>query len=223
MHRPVLIPRPQRVSSNGQSVARPIFERTKIKRSEIAVPLRRRLIDRGFSAPSPDFQPDPYLDYGRMLTDEGGILIFYKDFDVRLRHTLWRLFAWTTFTALGAFYLSPYTPLADHWIKLVALTAIAIANFLIVRKPVELYRRIEVRPDCLIVDGSDIFWRRHMEGGYPGFRLDDEGNQMLCGIYGTRFVEYLTVRHFDENDRTMDVFAAHLQDAMQQLWSHSPI
>ncbi len=58
-----------------------------------------------------------------------------------------------------------------------------------------------------------------MEGGWPAFQPDKEGNQILCGIYGTRFVEYLTVRRFDELDRTPEVFAAHVQDAMRQLWS----
>jgi hypothetical protein len=58
-----------------------------------------------------------------------------------------------------------------------------------------------------------------MEGGYPAFQPDKKENKILCGIYGTRFVEYLTVRRFDEQDRMMEVFAAHLQDAMQQQWS----
>ena len=41
----------------------------------------------------------------------------------------------------------------------------------------------------------------------------------LGGIYGTRFVEYLTVRRFDKADRAPEVFAAHLQEAIQQLWA----
>ena len=42
---------------------------------------------------------------------------------------------------------------------------------------------------------------------------------MLSGIYGTRRVEYLTVRPFDEFDCTPTVLAAHLHEAMPQLWS----
>lgn len=38
-------------------------------------------------------------------------------------------------------------------------------------------------------------------------------------VYGMRLVEYLTVRRFDELDRTPEVIAAHLQDAMRQLWA----
>jgi hypothetical protein len=93
----------------------------------------------------------------------------------------------------------------------------SVINWLIVAKPVELYRRIEIRPDCMIIEEADLFWRRYMEGGWPSFQPDKEGNQVLCGIYGTRFVEYLTVRRFDELDRMPEVIAAHLQDAMRQL------
>jgi hypothetical protein len=57
-----------------------------------------------------------------------------------------------------------------------------------------------------------------MENGLPAFQQDEKGNQVLSGIYGTRFVEYLTVRRFDDYDRMPEVFAAHLNEAMQQLW-----
>jgi hypothetical protein len=36
-------------------------------------------------------------------------------------------------------------------------------------------------------------------------------------LYGTRFVEYLTVRRFDELDRTPEVIAAYLHDITRQL------
>jgi hypothetical protein len=41
---------------------------------------------------------------------------------------------------------------------------------------------------------------------------------ILCGTYGTRFVEYLKVPRFEEEDRAPEVFAAHFQDAINQLW-----
>jgi hypothetical protein len=40
--------------------------------------------------------------------------------------------------------------------------------------------------------------------------------RLLCG---TRFVDYLTVRRFDEFDRSPEALAAHVQDAMRQLWT----
>lgn len=167
----------------------------------------------------PGFQPDPYVDYGRSLTEEGGILITYKDFDRRFRHTLWRLLAWTSSTGIESWYVLHYSPVHGEWLNIACLCVVAIVNWLIVAKPVEVYRTLEIRPDCMIIDGADIFWRRFMEGGWPTFRVGQEGSWVLCGIYGTRFVEYLTVPRSDEFDRTHEVFAAHLEDAISQLWT----
>ena len=61
----------------------------------------------------------------------------------------------------------------------------------------------------MILDGADVFWSRQMEVGWPGLQADAEGNQVLCGIYGTRWIEYLTVHRFDEHDRMAEVFANH--------------
>ncbi|MGJ0391395.1 MAG: hypothetical protein ACR650_01325 [Methylocystis sp.] len=159
------------------------------------------------------------MDYGRFLTAAGGILLIYKDLDERLRHTLWRLFAWSVFTASEGLFLLHHSPVHTGWMNFIAFLAVAGINWLIVSKPVEIYRRLEIRPDCLILEGTDLFWRRFMER-WPDFHPDEAGNQILRGIYGTRFVEYLTVRRFDELDRMPEVFAAHLQDAMRQLWHH---
>jgi hypothetical protein len=161
----------------------------------------------------------PYVDYGRWLTAEGGILIVYKDLDTRFRHTLWRLFAWTISTGWEGWYVLHHSPVHTLWINLACLLAVAIINAVIVAAPVEIYRHVEIRPDCMILDGADVFWSRQMEVGWPGFQPNAEGNQVLCGIYGTRWVEYLTVRRFDEHDRMAEVFANHLQNAMQQLWT----
>jgi hypothetical protein len=73
----------------------------------------------------------------------------------------------------------------------------------------------------MIVEGADVFWLSHMENGWLSFRPDKEGNQKLCGIYGSRFVEYLTLRRCDELDRMPEVMSAHLQDAMKQLRGRS--
>ncbi len=164
-------------------------------------------------------EPDPYVDYGRALTPEGGILIAYKTYDDDVRHILWRLFAWTIATGFEGWFLLCHSPVHAGGINLLCLLAMAVINWLIVSKPVEIYRKIEIRPDCMILDGTDIFWRRHMENDWPAFKADEKGNQILCGTYGTRFVEYLTVPRFDEFDRVPEVFAAHLRNAMMQLWT----
>jgi hypothetical protein len=55
---------------------------------------------------------------------------------------------------------------------------------------------------------------------WPAFNADAEGNFVLSGILGTRWVEYFTVRRFDEFDRAPEVFANHLRAAMRQMWSY---
>ena len=190
-----------------------------IVRSDAVVPTRERSPDASPSSGPTEFQPpDPYLDYGRFLTEEGGIRILYKDLDERLRHTLWRLFAWTTFTMVEGIFLYDCSPLQNPRISVACFIAVAFINWLVVGLPVEVYRAIEIRPDAMIIDDQDIFWLRFMES-LPSFHPDQNGNQVLCGIYGTRFVEFLTVRRFDEYDRMPEIFAAHLQDAMKQLWT----
>jgi hypothetical protein len=161
---------------------------------------------------------DPYLDYGRFLTPEGGVLFAYKDLDLRLRYTLWRMFAWSCATGFALWILLDHSPVENGWIRLALLILVGVLNYVIVSKPVEVYRRAEIRPDCMILEGKDVFWREKMEAGVPSFRPDPDGNRILCGIYGSRFVEYLTVRRFDDNDRMPEVFAAHLEEAMTQLW-----
>jgi len=161
----------------------------------------------------------PYVDYGRWLTPEGGIAITYKDVDSRFRYTLRRLILWLSVTGVEAWLLQRHSPVHSLWINLGILLLAAIINWLIVRRPVEVMRTIEIRPDCIIIDGVDLFWRHLMEGGFPSFHANEKGHQVLGGIYGTRYVEYLSVRSFDKHDRTPSVLAAHVQEAMRQLWS----
>jgi hypothetical protein len=167
--------------------------------------------------PPNGFQTDPHVDYGRFLTPEGGILIVYKDLDTRWRHTVWRVFAWSVATGFDTSVLLYHSPVQSVWINALCLLLAAAINLFIVWKAVEIYRRIEIRPDCLILEGQEVFWLEKMEE-WPSFQPDEEGNLVLRGTYGTRLVEYLTVRRFDEEDRMPEVFANHLQQAMQQLW-----
>jgi hypothetical protein len=167
----------------------------------------------------PGFAPDPHVDYSRTLTEAGGILIHFKDFDLRLRHILWGLLAWSIATGSETWYLLHHSPLHRQWLTFACLATAALANLLIVAKPVEIYRSIEIRPDCMIIGGCEVFWLRLMEAGLPAFYPDEEGNQILCGIYGTRLVQYLSIPRFDELDRAPEVLAAHLQEAMSQLWA----
>ncbi len=64
-----------------------------------------------------------------------------------------------------------------------------------------------------------MFWLARMEAGLPEFKPDEEGNRVLGGAYGTRFVEYLTARRFEEEDRMPEVMSAHINQVMQQMWA----
>jgi hypothetical protein len=68
----------------------------------------------------------PYVDYCRVLTAEGGVLITYKDLDLRLRHTLWRIFAWTAATGFAGWFIVHHTPLHSDWINFGCLLLVAI-------------------------------------------------------------------------------------------------
>jgi hypothetical protein len=215
MARYVQLARPQRRA--------PLARR--VLRNAVVRPIVRPALRR-FEPPNPDalsflaeIQDSPYVDYSRRLTAEGGILIIYKDLDTRFRFILFRALAWMTFAGLEGHLLLYDSPVQAGWINILCLLAMAALNLLIVWKLPELYRSIEIRADCMIIEGSDVFWLSRMETGWPAFKPDKKGNQVLSGIYGTRFVEYLTVRRFDDYDRTPEVFAAHLQEAMLQLWA----
>jgi hypothetical protein len=216
---PIQIIRPHRRIQSSHEVTRPAILPRIVGRSDVAVPSRRQVIESRPLQPATGFQTDPYLDYGRVLTPEGGILIVYKDHDLRLRHTIWRMLAWVAATGYEAIFLLHRSSLHSPWMGIACLVLMAIINWLIVAKPVEIYRKIEIRPDCMILDGAEIFWRALMENGMPTFRRDQEGHQALCGIYGTRFVTYLTARRFDANDRMPEVIGGHIRDAMMQLWT----
>ena len=220
MPRLVPIARPQRTNHVAREFHRPALTRRAVAWSQRPVPYRDGSAAVPPSSAWAEPEPDPYVDYGRWLTPEGGILIIHKDFDLRLRHTLWRLFAWTLATGGEAWHLLHHPLLRTGWILVSCIITVAIINWRIVRKPVEVYRKVEIRPDCLIIEGTDVFWRRFMEdAGFPRFMPGNNGEQIFCGIYGTRFVEYLIIRKFDEFDRGAEVCKAHIRDAMLQLWN----
>jgi hypothetical protein len=212
-------PRPHRHNISVAMSVRPKRVARIVTRAPRARVERRPLVADANSRQQPTFAFDPYFDYGRSLTPEGGVLIVYKDIDERLRHIIWRVFVWSLFTGYEAWLLFHEPPIHTLWLKILCVIAAAVLNWFIVRKPVELYRRVEIRPDCMILDGYDVFWASFMENGLPSFRPDKDGNYLLCGIYGTRFIEYLTVRKFDENDRMPEVMAGHLLQVMTQLWT----
>jgi hypothetical protein len=54
---------------------------------------------------------------------------------------------------------------------------------------------------------------------WPALQMkdDDPDRMVICGICGTRFIEYMTANRLDKNDRTPEILAAGLQAAIEQL------
>jgi hypothetical protein len=175
--------------------------------------------------PAPDVIPDPYVDYARRYTREGGVVITYKDVDDRLWRRILKVLVWLA--AVGgtlwfAWFASPM-PMASGQLGPVLFNIIGVAVMAwvyarILGKPVHVYRSVEVRPDRFIIDDAEEFYRDRFELGWPKFKGGKDGMK-LVGTYRSRLVEFLTVPRFDEGDRAPDLFASHLEAAFRQLWS----
>jgi len=156
-----------------------------------------------------------------MLTPEGGILILYKDQDrsllldnpahLRLDHgerdgRLAAVFAVGRFSLLNTLVVFPL------------LMLIASRRFI-------TQHSVEIRPENMIVDGEDTFYVRDNGENWPPLQMkdDDPDRMVVCGICGTRFIEYMTANRLDENDRTPELLAADLEAAMEQLWGRREV
>lgn len=166
-----------------------------------------------------DQRPNPYLGFSRVFTEEGGIALSYQDVDESLLRTILRVCAWVAVMAATGWFILNASPVQHDFLNFVGFALMGFISALILFRDVHVWRTVEIRPDCMIIENEDVFWVDQMELGWPSFRLTDEGHLMLCGTYGTRNVEYLTIRHFDDNDRMPEVFSNHLQQAMHQQWS----
>jgi hypothetical protein len=210
MHNHTLRDRPERTGQTAHQIPGPAATERQIQPVDLPPPSEI------VPPTAPDPAPNPYVDYSRTLTPEGGILIVYKGEDGWPLPFLLRFIIWLALVyAEASFVLHLLTGLASFlWI-----VGFAALSAIILIEP-DFFRSIEIRPDCMIINGKDVFWRKHMECGWPEFRAGENKSRVLTGIYGTRFVEYLTVPHFeDEFDRTQQVLESHLRDAMKQLWS----
>lgn len=170
-------------------------------------------------------EANAYAGYKRVLTEEGGVQITYRNVDTRWRHTIRRILVWTACTFWGGWLLLYHEPLLNTGLNFLCLIALSVVTWLIVRRPVAIIGTVEIRPDCMVLDGTDVFWRERMEGGPPTFQPeeDDQDTLVMGGIYGTRFVELIEAHRFDEHDRTPELLATHVQGAMDQIWSRADL
>jgi hypothetical protein len=163
-------------------------------------------------------RPTGFDKYARRFTAEGGIALSYKDVEMTLPIILGKLALWSLACFITYLAGSAWSPIDSFWWNLAAYVVLAIFYALLFFRPKQVRRTIEIRPDCMIIEGMETFWKENMPLGWPGFMPNDAGHFVLAGVYGTRWIEYLTIRRFDDNDRASEVFASQLAAAMKYQW-----
>lgn len=166
----------------------------------------------------------PFEGYSRTLTPEGGILIQYQDLNLGLPLIILRYALCAVVTCIGVMLILAADTLFSARV-LLALLAVVAVDWLILKYKIRSHHSVEIRPDCMIIDGEDVFLAEDIGENYPEL-LDVPGKQdqmRICTRVGTRFVELMTANRTDANDRTPEVLAAHLKDAMEQLWARREV
>ncbi|MBB5048548.1 hypothetical protein HNR60_003315 [Rhodopseudomonas rhenobacensis] len=209
--------RPRRITTRPVTIRQPATA-TRIAVRAPRVAPSRMAASPMFGDATPEVRINPYVEFSGRFTVAGGIEITYRDLDTRFLRKFLHFLLWATCTAATGWWLferSQFTPVWQWGL----FAAVAITLGYLLSRPKEIARTIEIRADCMILDGADVFWLDRMELGWPQFLPDQDNNLVLQGVYGTRFVEFFTVRRFDERDRGPEVLQAHLQGAMRQLWA----
>ncbi len=90
-------------------------------------------------------------------------------------------------------------PVRVIWIALLGV----VTGFILTRKR-KVSHSVEIRHDRMILDGQDVFWADRIGRQWPQLQNkgDDPNRMVIAGIYGNRWVEYMTANRVDENDRT---------------------
>jgi len=190
-----------------------------LARHEAALPVAS-----GEAHPVEGRRRDPFNGYLRMLTPQGGILILYKDQYRSLPLTILRVAAWMVMTWIGGWLIFCESSLSVLQC-LLAFALLMFASALIARGRIEVSHSVEIRPDAMIVDSEDVFYAEDIGDNWPQLQMkdDDPDHMVICGICGTRFIEYMTANRLDKNDRTPELLAADLQAAIEQLWGRREV
>jgi hypothetical protein len=98
----------------------------------------------------------------------------------------------------------------------------AALNLFLVTRKIKKSHSVEIQHDRMVLDGKHVFWAEDIGTNFPQLEIKDEENpdrMVIAGTCGTRHVEYMTCNRYDKQDRTPEVLASDLQNAMQQLWA----
>jgi hypothetical protein len=167
----------------------------------------------------PDPSSSPFADYHRCLTEEGGILIRYKDVDRSFWMRCKLAILWVSCCGFTTCLFSDYSTFGAG-INGIALLILCGIYSLVLRFKLKLPHSVEIRPDCMILDGEDVFLASEIGENWPRLEMKDSaGNRgVIAGVCGTRFIEYMTVCRTDRQDFTPEMLEMHLHEAMTQLW-----
>ncbi|GLR89758.1 hypothetical protein [Bradyrhizobium iriomotense] len=166
----------------------------------------------------------PFAGYTRLLTPEGGVLISYVDQNRSLRLTVARVAGWGVATGVGGWEIFFESSLS--WLhSFAAFAALALIAGFIANLKIKVPHSVEIRPDCMIVDGEDVFLAEEIGDHWPALQMKDEDpdRMVISGICGTRRIEYMTANRLDKADSTPEVLAADLQAAIEQLWGRREV
>jgi hypothetical protein len=163
----------------------------------------------------------PYGAFARRYTDDGGVeLSFDEGPDTFAMHCLKAAVTGSLVMAELGLAVAAFPALEQaELLLLIGGFVLTTVQWLVLFGGKDTSHTIEIRPDCMILDRRDVFWLENMELGWPMLRPEPNDEWTLVGTYGTRNVEFLTIRKIDENDRTPQVFASYLRHAMDQVWS----
>jgi hypothetical protein len=166
----------------------------------------------------------PFADYSRTLSATGGVHIRYRDIALGLPYKVLRVFTWTVATGLAGWLLLFEFDL-DDYTAYGSLAGCALLVFLIVWRKLKQWHEVEILPDRMIIDGKGAFLAEDIGDKWPELQVKnaETGEAVISGIAGTRFIEFMTVNRIDQNDRTPEVLAAHLKEAMEQLWGRREV
>jgi hypothetical protein len=173
--------------------------------------------------PIGDKRRSPFEGYARMLTAEGGILIYYRD---QIRSPVMaalRVFTWTVATGVSAWLVSGNSLSSLQSLLIFApLTALIT---LIVRRRFAVSHSVEIRPDAMILDGEDVFLATDFGDNWPELQMKygDPDQLAMFGICGNRLIELMTANRYDKYDRTPEILDADLKAAMEQLWGRREV
>ena len=164
-----------------------------------------------------DDGPDPYENYSRRFTDDGGVEIRFLTYDGSFWGNVGLFILWL----IGMYAsLFPAVFIAEH-VNANAATVLMVIFGLWLGYRLSrwnyVWREIIIMPDCMILDGTDVFWSRNMEFGMPHLYWEGEVGTFK-GYYGTRQIEYFTVQRLDEIDMGPELAMTHMQQAINQLW-----